>query len=42
MNARCSVESAQVMAAHESPRRTKPYDRTGDEIAPDEAERITI
>jgi hypothetical protein len=30
------------MAAHESPRTTKPYDRTGDEITLDEVERITI
>jgi integrase/recombinase XerD len=30
------------MAAHESPRTTKLYDRTGDEITLDEAERITI
>jgi hypothetical protein len=30
------------MAAHESPRTTKVYDRTGDEITFDEVERITI
>jgi hypothetical protein len=30
------------MAAHESPRTTKLYDRKGDEIALDEVERITI
>ena len=30
------------MAAHESPRTTKLYDRTGDEITLDEVERITI
>jgi hypothetical protein len=29
-------------AAHESPRTTKLYDRTGDEITLDEVERITI
>jgi hypothetical protein len=29
------------MAAHESPRITKLYDRTGDEITLDEVERIT-
>ena len=29
------------MAAHESPRTTKLYDRTGDEITLDEVERIT-
>jgi site-specific recombinase XerC len=33
---------AQAMAAHESPRTTKLYDRTGDEITLDEIERITI
>jgi hypothetical protein len=27
-----TLENAQVMAAHESPRTTKLYDRTGDEI----------
>jgi hypothetical protein len=30
------------MAAHESPRTTNLYDRTGDEIILDEVERITI
>jgi integrase/recombinase XerD len=35
-------ENAQAMAAHESPRTTKLYDRTGDEITLDEVERITI
>ena len=35
-------EKAQLMAAHESPRTTKLYDRTGDEITLDEVERITI
>jgi hypothetical protein len=34
--------SCQAMAAHESPRTTKLYDRTGDEITLDEVERITI
>jgi Nuclease-related domain len=33
---------AQAMAAHESPRTTKLYDRTGDELTLDEVERITI
>jgi hypothetical protein len=33
---------AQAMAAHESPRTTKLYDRTSDEITLDEVERITI
>src|SRR5690349_1302078 len=37
-----TLENAQAMAAHESPRTTKLYDRTGDEIALDEVERITI
>jgi site-specific recombinase XerD len=37
-----TLENAQAMAAHESPRTTKPYDRTGDEITLDEVERITI
>ena len=36
------LENAQAMAAHESPRTTKLYDRTGDEITLDEIERITI
>jgi integrase len=35
-------ENAQAMAAHESPRTTKLYDHTGDEITLDEVERITI
>jgi hypothetical protein len=34
-----TLENAQAMAAHESPRTTKPYDRTGDEITLDEVER---
>jgi integrase len=37
-----TLENAQAMAAHESPRTTKLYDRTGDEIALDEVERINI
>jgi site-specific recombinase XerD len=37
-----SLENAQAMAAHESPRTTKLYDRTGDEITLDEVERIVI
>ena len=36
------LENAQAMAAHESPRTTTLYDRTGDEITLDEVERITI
>jgi hypothetical protein len=30
-----TLENAQAMAAHESPRTTKLYDRTGDEITLD-------
>jgi integrase len=37
-----TLEHAQAMAAHESPRTTKLYDRTGDQITLDEVERITI
>jgi len=37
-----TLENAQAMAAHESPRTTKLYDRTGDEITLDEVERIAI
>ena len=37
-----TLENAQTMAAHESPRTTKLYDRTGDEITLDEVERIKI
>jgi integrase len=37
-----TLENAQLMAAHESPRTTKLYDRTGDEITLDEIERISI
>jgi site-specific recombinase XerC len=37
-----TLENPQAMAAHESPRTTKLYDRTGDEITLDEVERITI
>ncbi|HKG99970.1 MAG TPA: tyrosine-type recombinase/integrase, partial [Bradyrhizobium sp.] len=37
-----TLENAQRMAAHESPRTTKLYDRTGDEITLDEVERIQI
>jgi hypothetical protein len=35
-------ENAQLMAAHGSPRTTKLYDRTCDEITLDEVERIAI
>jgi integrase len=37
-----TIEKAQAIAAHESPRTTKLYDRTGDEITLDEIERILI
>src|SRR3954453_3685042 len=37
-----TLENAQAMAAHESPRTTKLYDRTGDEITLDEVECIAI
>jgi integrase/recombinase XerD len=37
-----TIEKAQLIAAHESPRTTKLYDRTGDEITLDEVERIGI
>jgi integrase len=37
-----TLENAQAMAAHESPRTTKLYDRTDDAITLDEVELITI
>ena len=37
-----TIENAQVIATHESPRTTKLYDRMSDEITLDEVERITI
>jgi integrase/recombinase XerD len=37
-----TLEHAQQIAAHESPRTTKLYDRTKDEISLDEVERIRI
>jgi site-specific recombinase XerD len=37
-----TIENAQTIAAHESPRTTKLYDRTSDEITLDEVERIVI
>jgi len=37
-----TIENAQAIAAHESPRTTKLYDRTGDTITLDEIERILI
>jgi integrase/recombinase XerD len=37
-----TIENEQNIAAHESPRTTKLYDRTADEITLDEIERILI
>src|ERR1019366_2970571 len=37
-----TLEKAQQIAAHESPRTTKLYDRTNDEVSLDEIERIVI
>ena len=37
-----TLEKAQAMAAHESPRTTKLYDRTSDAITLDEVEKIVI
>jgi hypothetical protein len=37
-----TLENAQAMADHASPRTTQLYDRTGDEITLDEVERIAI
>ena len=37
-----SLENAQVMAAHESPRTTKLYDRTKERLTLDEIERIRL
>jgi hypothetical protein len=37
-----TIENAQAIAAHESPRTTKLYDRTADTITLDEIERIMI
>ena len=37
-----SLENAQKIAAHESPRTTKLYDRTNDQLTLDEIERIVI
>jgi integrase/recombinase XerD len=37
-----AIENAQAIAAHESPRTTKLYDRTDNEITLDEVERILI
>ena len=37
-----TLEHAQQIAAHESPRTTKLYDRTTDQVSLDEIERILI
>jgi hypothetical protein len=37
-----ALEYAQEMAAHESPRTTKLYDRTKEQLTQDEAERIRL
>ena len=37
-----TIEHAQAIAAHESPRTTKLYDRTNDALTLDEIERIVI
>jgi hypothetical protein len=37
-----ALEHARSMAAHESPRSTKLYDRRGDEITLDEVERVGV
>jgi integrase len=37
-----TIENAQAIAAHESPRTTKLYDRTADTLTLDEIERIAI
>jgi hypothetical protein len=37
-----TLENAQAMADHATPRTTHLYDRAGDEITLDEVERITI
>jgi integrase/recombinase XerD len=36
------LEKAQMMAAHESPRTTKLYDRTSDAVSLDEVERVVF
>ena len=36
------IEHAQKIACHESPRTTKLYDRTGDEVSLEEIERVRI
>jgi hypothetical protein len=41
-NGGTTIENAQAIAAHESPRTTKLYDRTSDETTLDEVERIVM
>ena len=42
LEVRDTIENAQAIAAHESPRTKKLYDRTKDEITLDEIDRILI
>jgi len=42
LEAEGTLENAQLIAAHASPRTTKLYDRTGDKVSLDEIERIAI
>jgi hypothetical protein len=42
LEANGTLENAQAMAAHESPRTTKLYDHTDDEITLDQIERNSI
>ena len=37
-----TLETAQKIAAHESPRKTKLYDRTDDQLTLDEIEKISV
>jgi hypothetical protein len=37
-----TLENAQAMAAHESPRTTKLYDRRNDQVTLDQVERIVL
>jgi hypothetical protein len=37
-----TLEKAQQMAAHESPRTTKLYDRTNDAVSLDEVEKVVF
>lgn len=42
LNHKGTLEKAQAMAAHSSPRTTKLYDRTNDQVSLDEVEKITL